>query len=46
LQFGRESDIIKDLVLFNDGFHVTGGEAVLRVIMQKVWNAYNFEIEL
>ena len=44
--FGSENDIVENLILLYDVFDIARSETNLRIIVEVIWDAYDFQIEL
>jgi len=44
MQLGRKSDVVENMVLFDDSFDIVWGKALLSITMREEGDAYNLEI--
>jgi len=44
MRFGCKSNVVKDIVLFDDSFNIVWGKALLNIAMREKGDVYNLEI--
>ena len=43
-QFWSENDVVKNLILFNDTFHIAGWKTFIRFVIREIGYAYGFQV--